>query len=89
MMDYKTILTLIACVGIIMVFGKTIFMPMKKIIKFIVNSILGAILIFIINLIGISFDFHIGFNIINSITVGVLGVPGACLLILLKVLEIM
>ncbi|MBR3134754.1 MAG: pro-sigmaK processing inhibitor BofA family protein [Clostridia bacterium] len=83
-MDSKVILSFIACVAIIMIFGKTIFTPMKRIIKFFINSILGAFLIFMINLIGMSFSFHVGFNIINSIIVGVLGVPGAGLLIILK-----
>ena len=84
-MDTKVILSFIACVGIIMVFGKTFVMPMKKIIKFIGNSLLGALMIFIINLVGTSFNFDIGFNIINSIIVGILGIPGAILLIILKI----
>ena len=33
-MDTKAILSFIACIGIIMVFGKTFLMPVKKIIKF-------------------------------------------------------
>ena len=84
-MDTKVILSFIACVGIIMIFGKTFVMPMKMAVKLVGNSILGALLIFIINLVGISFDFHIGFNIVNSIIVGILGIPGAILLIILKI----
>ena len=84
-MDTKAILSFIACIGIIMVFGKTFLMPVKKIIKFISNSLLGALIIFIINLVGTSFNFHIGFNIVNSIIVGILGIPGAVLLVILKI----
>ena len=43
------------------------------------------ILIFIINLIGGAFSFHIGLNVGTSILVGILGIPGVILLIILKI----
>lgn len=85
MMDNKVILIFIACIAILIIFGKYFSFPVKKIAKLIGNSLIGALIIFIINLIGTSFDFHIGFSITNSIIVGILGIPGACLLILLKI----
>ncbi len=84
-MDTKSILIFIACIAIIMIFGKYFLFPIKKIIKLVFNSLLGALLIFIINLIGTSFNFHIGLSIVNAIIVGLLGIPGAILLILLKI----
>lgn len=84
-MDSKVILTFIACIGIIFIFGRTFLKPMQKVIKLLINSLLGALLICIINVVGMSFDFHIGLNIVNSIIVGLLGVPGAILLIILKI----
>lgn len=84
-MDSKVILTFIACILIILVFGKRFYMPIKRIVKLIANSVLGALIIFVINLVGTSFDFHIGFNIVNSVIVGILGIPGAVLLIILKI----
>ena len=45
---------------------------------------LGGIIIYIINLIGVAFNFHIGLNIITAIFVGILGIPGAIILIILK-----
>ena len=50
------------------------------------NSILGGAIIYMINLIGGTFGFHIGLNYITAIVVGILGVPGAILLILIKLL---
>ena len=88
-MDNRIILVFIACIAILIVFGKYFAFPLKKILKLIGNSLLGALIIFLINLVGTSFNFHIGFSIINSIIVGILGIPGACLLILLKVFGIM
>ena len=81
----KIILIFIACIAILVVFGKSFAWPIKLITKLIINSALGALLIFIINLVGTSFNFHIGLNVINSIIVGILGIPGAVLLILIKI----
>lgn len=81
----KIVLIFIACIAILVVFGKSFAWPMKLITKLIINSALGALLIFIINLVGTSFNFHIGLNVINSVIVGILGIPGAVLLILIKI----
>ena len=87
-MDNRIILIFFACIAILIVFGKYFAFPLKKILKLIGNSLLGALIIFLINLVGTSFNFHIGFSIINSIIVGILGIPGAILLILLQVFGI-
>lgn len=60
-------------------------MNVLKIIKLIFNSILGGGLIYFINQIGASFGIHIGLNLITSVFIGVFGIPGALLLILLKI----
>ena len=52
--------------------------------SFVINSIFGGMLIFLINLIGSSFDFHIGLNLFTAVFVGVLGVPGAIMLVLIQ-----
>ena len=84
-MDTKIVLTFIACVAIIFIFGKSFILPIRIAIKLIINACLGMLLIFIINLIGNSFSFHIGLNILNAIIVGILGIPGASLLVILKI----
>lgn len=85
-LDTNTIITYLACIAFLFIFGKVFAVPLAKIAKLILNSILGAILIWIINLIGASFQFSIGINIITAIFVGILGLPGAILLIVLKLL---
>lgn len=55
--------------------GKMFSIPLKAVFKLITNSILGGILIFLINLIGGAFHFHIGLNVGTSILVGILGIP--------------
>lgn len=52
--------------------------------KIMLNTILGAVLLAIINFAGIYFNFSIALNIYSALIIGVLGVPGLILLIFLK-----
>ena len=65
----------ISCICILFVIGKIFIIPIKKVLKLIFNSILGGALIFLINLIGGGWGFHIGLNIGTSIFIGILGLP--------------
>lgn len=84
-MDINIIISVVICIIFLLIFGKIFLLPVKKIFKLVINTGLGALAIFIINTIGTSFGFHIGLNIINALIVGILGIPGAVLLILLKI----
>ena len=80
------ILTYLACICLIFILGRIFIFPLKKILKLVLNSIIGGIVIYIINLIGAGFGFHIGLNIFTSIIVGLLGLPGVVCLIIIKLL---
>ena len=82
----NNIITYLACICFIFIFGRIFIVPIKKILKLILNSVLGGLTIFIINLIGANFGFHIGLNIFTSVVVGLLGLPGAVCLIIVKLL---
>ena len=51
------------------IIGKIFIIPIKKILKFVFNSIIGGCLIAFINLIGGIGGFHIGLNIYTSVLV--------------------
>lgn len=85
-MDFNIIITFLTCIIVLFIFGKIFIMPLKSILKLIFNSILGGVCIYVINLIGANFGFHIGLNILTSMLVGILGIPGAILLIILKII---
>lgn len=85
-MGTDTIITFFACIIILFVVGRIFILPLKKILKLVINSILGGALIYIINLVGAAFQFHIGLNIGTSIFVGILGLPGAILLVIIKLI---
>ena len=80
------LITYLACICFLFIFGKVFIVPIKKILKLIFNSILGGITILLINLIGGMWGFHIGLNFFTSILVGLLGLPGAVCLVILKLL---
>jgi len=82
----NNLITYLACICFIFLFGKLFIVPLKKILKLILNSILGGISIYIINLVGANFGFHIGLNFFTSVIIGLLGLPGAICLIIVKLL---
>lgn len=63
------VLIVISCICILFVIGRIFIIPVKKILKLVFNSILGGILIWLINLIGGIWGFHIGLNLYTSILV--------------------
>ena len=82
----SNIITFLACICFIFIFGRIFIVPIRKILKIILNSILGGVVIYLINFIGANFGFHIGLNIFTSILVGLLGLPGAVCLVIIKLL---
>ena len=84
-MDIKILLIYAACIIGLILIGKVFIIPIKIIMKLIINSILGAILIYLINLIGVAWGIHIGINFITATIVGILGIPGAILLTVLTI----
>lgn len=84
-MDIKMLLIYVACIIGIIIIGKIFIVPIKIIFKLIINSILGVILLYAINTIGTIWGLHIGINFITAVIVGILGIPGAILLLILSI----
>ena len=59
----NTIIIFLGCIIGIILFGKILILPIKLIVKLTINSLLGGIIISIINWIGVAFNFHLGLNI--------------------------
>ena len=83
-MNLIMILPFIIGLLILFIILKILTFPMKLIIKLLVNSVVGGIVIILINLIGSNFGFSIQLNWISAILVGVLGVPGAIIVTILQ-----
>lgn len=52
--------------------------------KIILNTILGVILLLIINIIGSKYNFSIAINEFSALIIGILGIPGLIFLVFLK-----
>lgn len=87
-MDSNSVIVYIACIIFLFIIGRFFIIPLKSIAKIIGNSILGGILIFIVNAIGSLFNFHIGLNIGTAIITGILGVPRSSITYIFKVVYV-
>ena len=58
--------------------------PLKVALRVLINSVLGFGALWLLNLTGGVTGIALGVNIFNSLTVGILGVPGLFLLLLLQ-----
>ena len=83
-MDFTMILPILIGVGILFIVLKLLALPMKLIIKLVINGIVGGIIIFFFFLIGANFGFVIDLNWITALLVGFLGVPGVIVVTILQ-----
>ena len=77
-------------VGLIVLYlaGWLLLVPLKMLLKFIYNGILGGIILWILNMVGGLIHVTIAINPITALIVGFLGVPGVILLLILQFLLI-
>ena len=83
-MDFTMILPILIGVAVLFVVLKLLALPMKIIIKLVINGLVGGLIIFVINLIGANFGFMIDLNWITALIVGFLGVPGVVIVAILQ-----
>ena len=67
-------------VGILLlaILAKLLALPLRLLKKFIVNSVVGAVLLSVVKLLG----FHVTINIFTSLAAGIFGVPGVLAVLL-------
>lgn len=56
--------------------GYLLLAPVKFLFKLVINSILGGVLLLLINWVGSFWDFQIPLSLISAVCVGALGIPG-------------
>lgn len=83
-MDFQYIgYFLIAILGLY-ILVKIFSWPLKILFKLVINAVLGAVLLIVVNIIGSYFNFYIGINAITALIAGFLGIPGVIFLIIFK-----
>lgn len=71
--------------GMLLVYfaGRFLLVPMKWLGRILLNSIVGGIVILLINLLGGELGVFLPLNLMTAVIVGILGVPGIIMLIIL------
>jgi inhibitor of the pro-sigma K processing machinery len=82
---FGTVVGYLLGVLIVFVAAKIFFVPLKKVLRIVLNSALGALVLVIINLFGPFLHIYIGVNPVSALVLGLLGVPGLCLLMILQI----
>ena len=85
-MDLGVVLAYAVGIILLIIFGRLLLAPLKVVLKLILNSLLGAAAILLVNWAGSLIGFHIALNIYTAFIVGTLGIPGFLLLVILKLL---
>ncbi len=85
-LDIGVFLTYVGAILLIFIFGRLFVWPLKAILKLVINSLIGGLFIFLFNLVGSNFEVFIPLNMFNAAIVGVLGLPGAVLLLIFTAL---
>lgn len=70
--------------GMLLVYltGRYMLIPLKWIGGLLVNSLLGGIIIFLINSLGSGFGLFVPLNAITAVLAGILGIPGIVMLLI-------
>ena len=79
MMEMGILLAFILGMMVLYLVAWIFLVPMKVVGKLLLNSLIGAVVLLLINMIGAGFGIHIPLNLLTSGIVGLLGVPGVVL----------
>ena len=83
-LEFSVFLTYAGALLLILLLGKIFLWPLKLIGKLLISSLVGGVLILVVNLIAGMFGLLlIPLNIITAVVVGVLGISGVILLLIL------
>ncbi|MBQ9685185.1 MAG: pro-sigmaK processing inhibitor BofA family protein [Oscillospiraceae bacterium] len=84
-----TITTLLLLGGVVIsiyVVIRILAAPIKWIFKFLLNALMGFLLLFLANFVSGFFDFAIPVNLITCLISGVFGIPGVIFLVVVELL---
>lgn len=75
----EVILYFVLGLALLYALGWLLLVPGKKILRLLVNSLLGAVLVVLVNWIGGNFGYSITVNPFVALLIGFLGMPGVAL----------
>ena len=83
-MEFGTILAFIFGLFLLYIIGILLVIPIKIVLKLIVNGVIGGILLLIVNLVGGFIGLSLVINPLTAVIAGILGIPGVILLLIVQ-----
>lgn len=80
----KSIFLIVLILCALIVFIKVFSTPLKLAMKLALNTFFGFVSLLLFNLLGYFTGVTIGVNVINSLVIGVFGIPGFFLLLMIR-----
>ena len=86
-LELSTIVAFAVGIIALYVIGLLLVIPIKIIIKLMINGVIGGITLFLVNLVGGIFGLSIGINPVTALIAGFLGFPGVVILLILQLIS--
>ena len=80
--EAKVFLIYVAAMAVVFLFGRMMILPAGKLLKLIANSLVGGLMLVLINIAGASLGIIMPVNFITAVIAGVLGLPGVAGLVI-------
>ena len=84
LVNFESIATIIIAGGLIALCVVIFLKPLGCLLRLLVNTLGGFVVLFILNFLGGFIGISLGLNWVNAIVVGILGLPGVGLLLILQ-----
>ncbi len=81
----KLLLAVLAAFAVLVVL-RLFSAPLRLALKLLINTLLGFVLLWLLNAAGLLAKLSLGLNLFNALIIGALGVPGLALLVLLRLI---
>ncbi len=80
-MDFSVIVVIAAIVLGVIVVLRLLAKPIRFIFKLLINTVLGFVLLWLVNFFGGGLGIALELSLLNALVVGLLGIPGVLLLL--------
>lgn len=85
-LDFGSIAVYVLALLAVIVLGRVFLKPIKFILRLVLNTLLGGLVLIILNTFGGRIGIQIGVNPLTALIAGLLGLPGVLLLIAAKLI---
>lgn len=82
--DWNVVLAYAFGVGLLYLVARILFVPLKVIVRLLVNAGIGIVLLLFFNFVGGYFQLYVPINPVTAVVAGFMGIPGIILLLALQ-----